>query len=65
MDSIDHLRNVQELLISDLKEVHNYNNPEICMGDTPFSPIIISVLRVEIRRLSKAIIEEEDKLKIS
>ena len=64
MDSVDHLRNVLELMRSDLKEVHNYNNPEICMGDPPFSPIIINILRVEIRRLNKAI-EKEDSLKLS
>lgn len=64
MDSIDHLRKVLELMRSDLKEVHNYNNPEICMGDPPFSPIIINILRVEIRRLNKAI-EKEDSLKLS
>ena len=64
MDRVDHLRNVLELMRSDLKEVHNYNNPEICMGDPPFSPIIINILRVEIRRLNKAI-EKEDSLKLS
>ena len=59
MNNRDHLELSLELLRSDLKEIHSFNNPSISGGDPPFSVVSINLLRNEIRRLIKELELEE------